>query len=40
VVLDRDALPVVLFRNEFSLRYAEDRAKDVKFLDQAPREAS
>jgi len=37
VVLDRDELPVVLFRNEFSLRYAQDRAKNLEFLEVAPR---
>jgi peptide chain release factor 3 len=36
VVYDRDDLPVVLFRNEWALRYAEDRAKDVTFRDQPP----
>jgi peptide chain release factor 3 len=40
VVLDRDELPVVLFRNEWSLRYAQDRAKNVTFREEAPRKAN
>ena len=40
VVLDRDALPVVLFRNTWSLQYAEQRARDVTFLEEAPAVAS
>jgi peptide chain release factor 3 len=39
VVLDRDDLPLVLFRNDWALRYAEDRAKDVVFRDSPPRAA-
>jgi peptide chain release factor 3 len=38
-VIDRDNLPLVLFRNEWSLRYAEDRAKGVTFLESPPKKA-
>jgi peptide chain release factor 3 len=37
VVLDRDELPLVLFRNDWALRYAEDRAKDLRFRDSPPK---
>jgi peptide chain release factor 3 len=37
VVLDRDELPLVLFRNEWALNYAADRAKDVVFRDTPPK---
>ncbi|MBI2605289.1 MAG: peptide chain release factor 3 [Deltaproteobacteria bacterium] len=33
---DRDANPVVLFKTDWSLRWAEDNCKDVKFLKTAP----
>ncbi len=33
---DRDANPVVLFKTDWSLRWAEDNCKDVKFFKTAP----
>ncbi len=37
VVLDRDDLPLVLFRNEWALNYAAQRVKDVVFRDTPPK---
>ncbi len=35
-VQDRDGLPVVLFKSEWSVNWARDKYKDVTFLDAAP----
>lgn len=35
-LVDRDGLPVVLFKSDWALRWAEDNYKDLKFLTTAP----
>jgi peptide chain release factor 3 len=34
---DRDGLPVVLFKSDWGLRWAEDNYKELMFLKTAPR---